>query len=137
MRKVLVATHASFAQGIKETLDFILGQQDMVNVMCAYIEQDFDIEKEVCQVLESLDCQDELIVLVDLMGGSVSNTFSHHLMDSRLHIISGVNFPMLLDIVLNQDKNIDAVIRSGITAAQQGIVYINEKMKNDIEEEDF
>ena len=79
MRKVLVATHASFAKGIKETLDFIVGKQDKVETMCAYLTSDFNIDKEIDDIIKSMDKHDELIVLVDLMGGSVSNAFSQRI----------------------------------------------------------
>ena len=105
--------------------------------MNAYITQDFDIEAKVNQILEDLSEDDELIVLVDLLGGSVSNTFSNKIYDRRLHVISGVNFPMLLEIVLSQSEDIEEVIKSGIESGKNGIVYVNEvvnKTMNDIEE---
>lgn len=137
MRKVLVATHASFAKGIIETLEFILGEQKNVEVMCAYLTQDFQIEKEIDKVLLSMSSQDELIVLVDLYGGSVSNAFSNRINDSRVHVIAGVNFPMLLDVVLNQDEDIQSVISRGIEAARNGIIDVNDRMKEEYVEEDF
>ncbi len=130
MRKVLVATHASFAEGIKETLDFIVGKQDKVETMCAYLTSDFNIDKEIDDIIKSMDKHDELIVLVDLMGGSVSNAFSQRI-NNQVHVISGVNFPMLLDIVLNQDNNIENVIQRGIESAPKGIVYINQVLKDE------
>lgn len=137
MRKVLVATHASFAKGIIETLEFILGEQKNVEVMCAYLTLDFQIEKEIDKVLLSMSSQDELIVLVDLYGGSVSNAFSNRINDSRVYVIAGVNFPMLLDIVLNQDEDIQSVISRGIEAARNGVIDVNDRMKEEYVEEDF
>ncbi|MBS4958676.1 PTS fructose transporter subunit IIA [Clostridium tertium] len=137
MRKILVATHSYFAEGIRGALNFILGDKANLDIMNAYITQDFDIEAKVNQILEDLSEDDELIVLVDLLGGSVSNTFSNKIYDRRLHVISGVNFPMLLEIVLSQSEDIEEVIKSGIESGKNGIVYVNEvvnKTMNDIEE---
>lgn len=137
MRKILVATHSYFAEGIRGALNFILGDKADLDIMNAYITQDFDIEAKVNQILEDLSEDDELIVLVDLLGGSVSNTFSNKIYDRRLHVISGVNFPMLLEIVLSQSEDIEEVIKSGIESGKNGIVYVNEvvnKTMNDIEE---
>lgn len=138
MRKILVATHSYFAEGIKGALNFMLGDKSNIDIMNAYIIQDFDIEAKVNQILEDLSKDDELIVLVDLFGGSVSNTFSNKIHDKRIHVISGVNFPMLLEVVLNQSEDIEEVINRGIESGRNGIVYVNQvvnKAMNDIEED--
>lgn len=129
MRKILIATHSNFAQGIKDALTFILGEQKKVMAMCAYVTQDFDIEVSISEVLNALSEDDELIVLVDLFGGSVSNTFSSKINDERLHIISGVNFPMLLELVLNENEKTPEVIERAIESGRKGILYVNQSIK--------
>ena len=42
MRKVLVATHGRFAEGIRETMQFIMGDEGTVDVLNAYTSQEFD-----------------------------------------------------------------------------------------------
>ena len=54
MRRLLIATHGRFAEGIKETLNFILGQTQAVDVICAYVEPDFDIEPGAKKQMEGL-----------------------------------------------------------------------------------
>ena len=73
MRRLLIATHGRFAEGIKETLNFILGQTQAVDVICAYVEPDFDMDRVAKEQMEALSEQDELIVAADLFGGSVAN----------------------------------------------------------------
>ena len=46
MRKVLVATHGRFAEGIRETMQFIMGDEGTVDVLNAYTSQEFDMHKE-------------------------------------------------------------------------------------------
>ncbi|MEZ0117764.1 UNVERIFIED_ORG: fructoselysine and glucoselysine-specific PTS system IIA component [Heyndrickxia coagulans] len=138
MRKILIATHSNFAQGIKDALTFILGEQKHVEAMCAYVTQDFDIQYRIEKLLYDLSTEDELIVLVDLFGGSVSNAFSNKIDDERLHIISGVNFPMLLDLVTNNNKNTEEVIKQAIESGRKGIQNVNQVVKkatNEMEED--
>lgn len=140
MRKYVVATHASFAKGIVESLDFILGKQANLEMMCAYTTADFDIQKEIEQMMAKLDEQDELLVLVDLLGGSVANAFIEFVEDPRVHVITGVNFAMLLDMVMNTNEDIQQVIQQAMQAAQEGIVYLNEMIKvenNTLTEDDL
>lgn len=48
MRKVLVATHGRFAEGIRETMQFIMGDEGTVDVLNAYTSQEFDILGKYC-----------------------------------------------------------------------------------------
>lgn len=140
MRKLLIATHGHFAAGIKETMDFILGDTTNTEVICAYVESGFDMNKEVERVISNLDNNDELIVFVDLIGGSVSNAFSTRISDSRIHLISGVNVPMLIEIAtsLDSEDDIRSIIESSIHSGREGINYVNDiiKQASESEEED-
>ncbi|TDW25747.1 fructoselysine and glucoselysine-specific PTS system IIA component [Breznakia blatticola] len=136
MRKIVVATHASFAKGIKESVEFIIGKQEMLQDMCAYVTQDFDIEKEISSILDELGDDDTLVVLVDLFGGSVSNAFAARIQDERVHVVTGVNFPLLLDLLLNQDDDVESVIQRAVQSGKDGILYVNQVLNEQMEEED-
>lgn len=76
MRKILIATHGEFAGGLKQTMDFVLGGNEKVGVLSAYTTPDFDMDREAAAVVDELEDGDELIVLTDVLGGSVANAFS-------------------------------------------------------------
>ena len=46
MRKLLVATHGRFASGIMETFKLIMGENDKISEISAYVEPGFDMKKE-------------------------------------------------------------------------------------------
>lgn len=79
MRKVLVATHGRFAEGIRETMQFIMGDEGTVDVLNAYTSQEFDMHKEAERLVNNLGAGDELIVAADLFGGSVANAFVQYM----------------------------------------------------------
>lgn len=79
MRKILIATHGEFAGGLKQTMDFVLGGNEKVGVLSAYTTPDFDMGREAAAVVDELEDGDELIVLTDVLGGSVANAFSGHI----------------------------------------------------------
>lgn len=121
-----------FAKGIVETLDFILGKQSEVYTMCAYVDNEFDIKKEIDVILKKLHQDDELIVFVDILGGSVASEFSLTIKDTRIHIVAGVNFPMLLDMIMNNSEDINLLIQHGMKTGKESIVYLNDYFKNTI-----
>jgi mannose/fructose-specific phosphotransferase system component IIA len=46
--KILVASHGTFASGIKSSLEVLLGKSDTLSVIDAYIDQnDFETQLEV------------------------------------------------------------------------------------------
>ena len=79
MRKILIATHGEFAGGLKQTMDFVLGGNEKVGVLSAYTTPDFDMDREAAAVVDELEDGDELIVMTDVLGGSVANAFSGHI----------------------------------------------------------
>ena len=133
MRKILIATHGEFAGGLKQTMDFVLGGNEKVGVLSAYTTPDFDMDREAAA--------DELIVMTDVLGGSVANAFSGHISHPGVYVLAGVNAPMLLAMVPMLESAMDTqeLITQGIQAARGGCVFINGLMKQAFEEseEDF
>lgn len=123
MRKILVATHGPLADGFKKTVEMIVGDND-VEYLSAYMTNDFDIDFEVNKIVKSIKSDDSLIVLCDILGGSVCTAFSSVIRDN-IHVIAGINLQMLLDFLLNQDSDVESVINRGINSSHEGIVYLN------------
>lgn len=141
MRKILIATHGEFAGGLKQTMNFVLGENEKVGVLSAYTTPDFDMDREAACAVAEMEDGDELIVLTDVLGGSVANAFSGQLSHPGVYVLAGVNAPMLLAMVPMLESAVDTeeLIQQGIQAAREGCVFINDLMKQVSEEseEDF
>ena len=141
MRKILIATHGEFAGGLKQTMNLVLGENEKVGVLSAYTTPDFDMDREAASAVAEMEDGDELIVLTDVLGGSVANAFSGQLSHPGVYVLAGVNAPMLLAMVPMLESAVDTeeLIQQGIQAAREGCVFINDLMKQVSEEseEDF
>ncbi len=148
MRRLLIATHGRFAEGIKETLNFILGQTQAVDVICAYVEPDFDMDRVAKEQMEALSEQDELIAKqvcrydqLILFGGSVANKFSEYISNGNVYVITGMNLPLLIELTgsLEDDRPVEEIIAEAIESAKEGIVNVNQVLGEalDTEEDDF
>ena len=141
MRKLLVATHGRFAEGIGETLRFILGDSQPLVFLNAYTVPDFDMARVAEEYVSNLGEEEELIVAADVFGGSVANAFTEYVTGGKVHVVTGVNLPLLIVLVssLDSEDTTEEMIQSAIEDAKEGIVYanriINETMQE--EEEDF
>lgn len=97
MRKIVVASHSLLAQGFKDTLEFLTGKSDVVNAVCAYVNDNG--EGLDAAVEAALSGTDEVVVLTDALGGSVNQRFSRFASD-RIHVIAGVNLPLAMTVAL-------------------------------------
>jgi len=137
MRKFLIATHGSFAKGVKSSLDIIMGQTENVFLIEAYVSENKSIEEELNVVLKNVNENDELIVFTDLMGGSITNQILRQALRENIHIVSGFNLPLLLDVLLaHADTPATEIIETSINNAKDQIVYVNKLITKKREESD-
>ena len=136
MRKIVIATHSMMAKGLKDTLEFIIGPQKSLLAITAYIDSDYSINQEIEQLFSDLAPDDELIVPVDLLGGSVSNAFSEQIDKDNFYLISGVNLPLLLELCLSGEQDTKKLIQKAMNSGNEGIVLVNELLEK-TEEDDF
>ncbi|GGN12436.1 PTS fructose transporter subunit IIA [Dyadobacter beijingensis] len=127
MRKFLIATHGTFAGGIRSSLEMIIGRQEDLRVIEAYTEENKGLEEDLQAVLDELSEADELVVFTDLLGGSVTNQVLRHALRQNVHIVSGMNLPLLVEVVMaGPDEPVTGVIAQAIQGARDQMVYVND-----------
>jgi mannose/fructose-specific phosphotransferase system component IIA len=125
-RKFLIATHGAFAKGVKSALDMIAGEMENISLIQAYLDQSRPVEEELADVLASLSATDELVIFTDLLGGSVNNIMLRNALRDHVHIVSGFNLPLLIEIALSDaDSPVAEVIEEAINNAKGQMVYVN------------
>jgi fructoselysine/glucoselysine PTS system EIIA component len=126
MRKFLIATHGSFAGGILSSLELIAGKIDNIFTIEAYSDGNNSFDEQIEKVLNQVGKSDELIIFTDLLGGSITNQIVRSALSESVYIVSGVNLPLLLDIVLaDTDTPAEEVIETGISNSKNQIVFVN------------
>jgi mannose/fructose-specific phosphotransferase system component IIA len=125
-RKFLIATHGAFAKGVKSALDMIAGEMENICLIQAYLDESRTVEDELADVLATISDSDELVIFTDLLGGSVNNIMLRNALRDNVHIVSGFNLPLLIEIVLS-DMNmpVTEVIEEAINNAKGQMVYVN------------
>ena len=121
MRKIVVASHSLLAQGFKDTLEFLTGKTDAISAVCAYVNDNG--EGLDAAVEAALAGADEVVVLTDMVGGSVNQRFSRFTSD-RVHVLAGVNLPLAMAVALagpDEQLDFDALVDE----ARQQIMYVN------------
>jgi len=141
LRKILLASHGKFADGIYDSLQMIMGEQKRVSTLCAFVDRKTDLKKEIEEIISSLSEHEELIVITDIFGGSVNNLFMQYVSKSRIHLISGLNLPLLIEMVSRveeEPENTESWLLKILDTTKNTIMYCNDLLvTNSLEEENF
>ena len=136
MKRVIVtASHHRMADGLKETLNFITGGLTEVVSLSAYIDNP-PVEEEIDELMNGFADEDEVVVLVDMMGGSVYQKFYPYMSD-KVHVICGMSLPMALSFVLApEDECLTSEdVEEMLMECKNQLVYVN-KMAASVDEDD-
>jgi fructoselysine and glucoselysine-specific PTS system IIA component len=137
IRKFLIATHGRLAGGVKSSLDIITGAMDGIFLIEAYVDENRSLEDEIKTILQQVGDNDELIVFSDIMGGSVTNQVLQYALQANVHVVSGFNLPLVIEIILaDADAPAAEIIAEAIENAKQQMVYVNKLLTAQNQEQD-
>lgn len=127
--EILIITHGSFAEGIASALSIIVGEDEKVTTINAYLDEIPVADK----INDYLATRDNVLVLTDMAGGSVNQAVMQHMNKKNLKIVAGINLPLVLELVLkNKNSDISETdIHEFIEGSKQQIVYVNDMISSD------
>lgn len=137
MRRFIFVSHHKLAYGLKDTVDFLTGATKIIYDINAYLDDETkDIDTVVAELFASFDDEDEVVVLVDMMGGSVYQKFYPY-MSEKVHVICGMNLPMALSLVLapEDERLTSEKVEQVLMDCKNQLVYVN-KMAVSVDEDD-
>ena len=126
-RHYIFASHGTFANGLLNSVELILGKQPDIHTLCAYVEEEVDLTQQVEALMARFPAQDELIVITDIFAGSVNNEFVRFLSRPHFHLLSGLNLPLIIDLLISAaEDNTEKLITEALTNAKESIQYCNQ-----------
>lgn len=105
MLGIILASHGDLVYGLKDTYTMVAGElPENVKIISLRADSDADtFKKEFHKIIEGFQDISGLVVLTDLEGGTPYNTACTYFYDpefkTEIEVITGVNFPMLLEAV--------------------------------------
>lgn len=118
---IVVGTHGSFAEELIKTCEMICGA--VVNVKAVTLvpgEGAEDLAKKYEDALVALDTKDGVLFLNDLFGGSPYNAACRMAVKSEHYgIVTGVNLPMLIEMIGYQQTQTEIDILQAIQKAEE------------------
>ncbi|MEF9961993.1 MAG: PTS sugar transporter subunit IIA [Erysipelotrichaceae bacterium] len=131
MLGIVVCTHSNFAQGIKDAVEMITGKQENFDVFGFQPGEDMlELSEKLTAIAKQYEDRNEKYVfLVDLFGATPFNASAAGLAKFDTSIITGVNLPILLEIVLQRDnaENVKELLEASLTNAKESMKIVSMK----------
>lgn len=138
MLGIVVCTHSDFAEGIHNAVEMIVGEQENFDVVCFREGEDMlalsDRIKAVTGKYE--ENGEKYVVCVDLFGATPFNASAAGLAAFDTSVVTGVNLPMLLELVTGREfcEDYDEFLEGALTSAKENMKIV--KMKEMFEQND-
>jgi PTS system mannose-specific IIA component len=133
MRRFVIASHHLMASGLKDTLEFLTSRTGIIDIS-AYMD-DSNLEERIQTIFEGFSEDDEVVMMTDMLGGSVNQKLFPYMTEHR-HLISGINLPCALSLILQPDDaemSMEQVSRI-VEEAKNHLIYVNQH--EDLEDPD-
>ncbi|HEX5400720.1 MAG TPA: PTS mannose transporter subunit IIAB [Pseudonocardiaceae bacterium] len=128
---VILVGHGGFPAGVLDAVEMILGVQEHVGAVSLPPEGSTElVAEQVTAVVDRLDASDGVLVLADLMGGSPANAVGLlALRDPRLHLVSGLNLPMALEVLTSVAETAAELVAVAESAGRDGVVDVATRLR--------
>ncbi len=95
----IIVTHAAFSQGLKESLEMILGKQEhLETVILKEGDGLFELKEKIRLAMNRIGLKDN-IIFVDLFGATTFNAASLLCTEMGCPVVTGVNMPVLFEFL--------------------------------------
>lgn len=122
--QIILVNHGRFGEELIHSAELITGKMD--NIKAVSLLKGMSIE-DLMHVLEAIISSyiGDTIILTDMYGGTPSNVAMMLQQKYNLHVLCGMNLPMLLELLLTRENgNLGAeeLVMKALTAGQQAVM---------------
>jgi mannose/fructose/sorbose-specific phosphotransferase system IIA component len=126
---IAVLGHGKFATGLVDASRMIFGEQE--GLVAVELLPEDSPETFHSRLRAAVGDGDELLVLVDVKGGTPSNVAALLVRDTGCHCLAGANLPMLLEALGARMAGADAatVTQQALLAGGEGVMDYGAEVK--------
>jgi mannose PTS system EIIAB component len=128
---VVLVGHGGFPDGVRDAVEMILGEQEhLATVSLPPDGSPEDVAEQVTAAVAALGGTGGTLVLADLMGGSPANAVGLlALRDPALHLVSGLNLAMALEVLANPVGTAAELAEVALAAGREGVVDVAGRLR--------
>jgi PTS system mannose-specific IIA component/PTS system mannose-specific IIB component len=128
---IVVVGHGGFADGLRDAAEMIVGPQERLATVSLQPEDSPEsVGERLRRALADLGSERGAVVLADLFGGSPANgALAAAANDDSLHLVTGVNLPMLLEVLTSAGPDAASLAATALTAGTEGVIDASAKLR--------
>lgn len=126
--KFIITGHGNFATGLTSSVKLITGLEKAL--MAVDFEESMsseDLKEKLTKEIES-DQEETVVIFTDIAGGT---PFNQSVLlrngNDNIEIVAGTNLPILVEAVLSQEKETDALLSKLVASGQNNIKRYEEQ----------
>ncbi|MBP1042293.1 PTS sugar transporter subunit IIA [Vagococcus sp. BWB3-3] len=102
---IIVLSHGDFAEEAIQSAALLAGQQpSLIGIGLHHGKAPEQFRQELQVAIKKLDVGEGVLVLVDFYGGTPANEVMKLMKTQPIHVVSGLNLGMLLEVILKRDQ---------------------------------
>ena len=126
MRYLIVISHGELASGFCGALEMLVGERE--DVFHAAFKDGMglpEFKEDIKALIEPITEEDEVIVMADLISGSplttTMETIAEHIPLTNVRAIGGMNLPLAVTAIENEDESLDETVEAMIECAMEQV----------------
>lgn len=103
---IIIVTHGRLGEELIQTAEMVLGPVQWVETVG--LKRDDAVETfrtGVDEALRKMGADRQVLILADLWGGTPGNIAATRVEQGKLHLVAGVNLPMLIEVLSSRDDS--------------------------------
>ncbi len=125
MRKIIITSHGSLAEGMLSAAKMILGNCDDID---AYGLDTYKEPKVIFDLIKSKieeNPTDEYVLFSDILGGSVHSKLIELCNHTNVYVVSNMILAMILEMKLATEENTAKILQHTIESSKKGTLIMN------------
>lgn len=122
MVEIILASHGDFCLGLKQTAEMITGPAENLSALSFRPGEDPEqYQQDLQKLIESRQEKGEVVLLIDLKGGTPYNMAMMTKQKLDFKVVAGVNVPMLLSVLTGMPATADEAVQIALSQDNWGI----------------
>lgn len=127
---IIAISHGPFSKALIKSVEMVYGKQDKVEALSLEPGESMEsLKNKINEIIVGFQVN-EMLIMVDLLGGTPYNASSIEIENSNINVITGLNMPMILESLLFRNETLENISSIATEAGKSGIVNVKERLDN-------
>lgn len=133
MVKILIATHGTLSEALKDTAGMFFGDVDGIETLSLKPQDNpAELKDRIIEKIKDIYDEDGVLVFVDLFAGTPCNTIAmvmFEMQEYKIECITGANLPLVMEALSAQSsKNLIELKEYLISISSESILDLKERL---------